>query len=62
MPIKFRKALCVECNSCVEECPPKAISISEEVDLTIDLKKCNECMKCIETCPTMALYKAEEET
>jgi ferredoxin len=57
MAIKIRKILCVECGSCVEECPLGAIKVISDKGPVIDQAKCDECLKCVETCPSNALYK-----
>jgi len=47
----FKPSKCVECGTCVPECPGNAISLSP---LKIDSKKCIGCGKCIGICPEKA--------
>ena len=58
--IKFRKALCNECESCILECTAKALTLNPEGIILIDVKKCDNCLKCIDTCPTRALYQVAQ--
>ena len=57
MPIKIRKNLCVECNSCMEECPLGAITIKPDEGPVIDAAKCDSCGRCVDTCPSNTLYR-----
>ena len=57
MIIKIRKNLCVECGSCVDECPPGAIKLDPVKGPVIDQAKCDGCLKCVETCPSNALFR-----
>ena len=45
---------CIGCNSCLETCSEKAISINGQEPF-IDRNKCKLCMACIDLCPTGAL-------
>lgn len=60
MVIKIRKNLCVECDSCVEECPLSAIIVKVGGGPVIDLAKCDNCGRCVDTCPSNALYRGDE--
>lgn len=54
--IMFEQGLCVQCKTCMEICPQKAISFDEtDKKPSIDFKKCDLCMKCVENCPSGAL-------
>lgn len=44
---------CIGCNSCIEFCPEKAISIDNP--FFVDRNRCNLCMKCASICPAAAL-------
>jgi len=48
---------CVNCGSCVSDCPSEAIS---EIDghHQIDPDKCVDCGACVSTCPTEAIAAA----
>lgn len=48
---------CISCGACVENCPEKAIELSEHGPI-IDRLKCNLCMICTDNCPTGALEAA----
>ncbi len=45
---KYKQKKCTQCEKCLPECPPAAISINP---VTIDRKKCIGCGKCIAICP-----------
>lgn len=45
---------CIKCGLCVEECPEKNISMTEEEKIKFGFK-CSMCMRCIYNCPTKAI-------
>ncbi len=45
---------CNGCESCVEECPPGAIEMKDEVAVIIE-KLCEECGECADACPEEAI-------
>lgn len=47
-------ALCKRCGICVENCPPRAMTLSE-TSLHIDYSRCIRCFCCQELCPHGAL-------
>lgn len=47
---------CIECGSCVSECPVDAIT--EGTPYVIDPKKCTDCGNCAEVCPVDAPHPA----
>ena len=47
---------CLECGSCMPECPVGAIS--EGTPYSIDEAKCSNCGACAETCPAEAISAA----
>jgi len=49
----FRRARCVRCGRCVEQCPQKAISITDGLPDT-DPDRCTLCGRCVESCPAGA--------
>ncbi len=51
--IQFEK--CIRCGKCMEICPPKAITRSEDKELIIDYNKCISCFCCHEFCPEKAV-------
>jgi ferredoxin len=44
---------CIECGSCLPECPSEAIS--EGSPYVIDAEKCTDCGVCADTCPSDAI-------
>jgi len=47
---------CLECGSCVDECPQDAISEGEG-KYVIDQDLCIECQSCMEVCPNDAIVE-----
>lgn len=45
---------CVQCLHCIDVCPQKAISLSNN-HIEIDSKKCTSCFTCKSSCPNKAL-------
>jgi NAD-dependent dihydropyrimidine dehydrogenase PreA subunit len=45
---------CINCGSCVEECPVEAISEGDEFHV-IDPDVCTDCGSCVDVCPTEAI-------
>lgn len=48
------KNKCLKCLHCIDVCPNKAISLSDN-HIKIDFKKCDACLKCINSCPHKVL-------
>jgi len=48
---------CVNCGSCVSDCPVEAIS-EKDGKHVIDPAKCQDCGVCVATCPTEAISAA----
>ena len=52
-----KNALCTGCGTCVNICPSKALSISEDeygfLKPKLDIKSCTKCDTCITVCPTL---------
>lgn len=46
---------CIECGTCVSECPTNAIS--EGSPYVIDAVKCTDCGNCASVCPADAISK-----
>ncbi|HET6439293.1 MAG TPA: glycyl-radical enzyme activating protein [Anaeromyxobacter sp.] len=46
--------LCQRCGTCVEACPTRALSLTED-GIDIDRSRCDLCGKCIDACPRNAL-------
>lgn len=44
---------CIECGSCISECPVDAIA--EGSPYTIDPDKCTDCAACVDACPSDAI-------
>jgi uncharacterized protein (DUF362 family)/Pyruvate/2-oxoacid:ferredoxin oxidoreductase delta subunit len=51
----INQALCTNCNTCVENCPMKAISPDSDVP-TYDYESCINCLCCHELCPEGAVF------
>lgn len=47
---------CIECGSCMAECPEEAIS--EGSPFVIDQDKCLDCGACVDVCPSDAISPA----
>lgn len=45
---------CINCGSCVEECPANAISEGGD-RFVIDPSLCTDCGSCVEVCPVEAI-------
>lgn len=45
---------CIGCRTCLEACPEKALTLTEQ-GLVIDRHKCRRCGKCAAACPSTAL-------
>jgi NAD-dependent dihydropyrimidine dehydrogenase PreA subunit len=45
---------CVNCGSCVSDCPADAIS-EKDGKHWIDPEKCQDCGACVATCPTESI-------
>lgn len=52
--IIWDKNKCLKCLHCIDVCPNKAISLSDN-HIKIDSKKCDACLKCINSCPHKVL-------
>jgi len=48
---------CVNCGSCVSDCPVEAI-IEKDGKHWIDPEKCQDCGACVASCPTEAISAA----
>jgi NAD-dependent dihydropyrimidine dehydrogenase PreA subunit len=47
---------CIECGSCIDECPNEAISESDG-KYVIDPELCSECQSCMDICPNEAIVE-----
>ena len=45
---------CSGCEECLEECPPQAIEMKDDVVVIIE-KLCEECGECAPVCPEEAI-------
>jgi len=45
---------CVQCRECVEACPVKAITVSQNGRIVTDMKRCDHCGDCVAICPVGA--------
>lgn len=51
----FEHASCVGCSDCVNNCPPKALTLNENQRPIVDLEACVRCFCCQELCPHQAV-------
>ena len=58
MAVKVDKDLCVGCETCIDECPSEAITMSGGCAV-IDMDKCVDCNTCIDVCPSAAIASEE---
>ena len=55
----FEQEMCVGCRDCVDNCPPKVLTMDKNGRPIVDLDACIRCFCCQELCPQQAvkLYK-----
>ncbi|MGI6124665.1 MAG: glycyl-radical enzyme activating protein, partial [Acetivibrionales bacterium] len=58
--LSYIKKLCNKCNKCIDVCPQKAITATED-GIKIDRSKCDNCFKCVEVCAPGALKVEGQE-
>lgn len=51
----FNPAACVGCKDCINNCPPKALTMDEQKHPAVDLEACIRCFCCQELCPQQAV-------
>jgi len=51
----FEHEVCVGCRDCVNNCPPKALTMNENQRPIVDLQACIRCFCCQELCPQQAV-------
>ncbi|SPF45827.1 4Fe-4S binding domain protein [Candidatus Desulfosporosinus infrequens] len=51
----FEHEICVGCSDCVNNCPPKALTMNENQRPVVDLEACIRCFCCQELCPHQAI-------
>lgn len=51
----FQHDLCIGCQDCFNNCPPKALVMNEENRPVVDLEACIRCFCCQELCPRQAI-------
>lgn len=52
--IIWNKSNCIKCLHCIDVCPQKIISLSDN-NIEVHSKKCNDCLNCVNSCPNKAL-------
>jgi pyruvate formate lyase activating enzyme len=55
--LAYKHTLCIDCKTCVEVCPEKAISAPGEWDE----ERCTLCFKCVDACPSGAMTRFGED-
>jgi uncharacterized protein (DUF362 family)/Pyruvate/2-oxoacid:ferredoxin oxidoreductase delta subunit len=51
----FQHDLCIGCQDCFKNCPPKALVMNEQNRPVVDLDACIRCFCCQELCPRQAI-------
>jgi len=51
----FDADLCVACETCIERCPPKALSMGGDDVPVVDFDRCFGCAVCATGCPSDAI-------
>ncbi len=52
---RFDPDLCVACETCIDRCPPEALTMGEDDVPNIDLDRCFGCAVCATGCPEEAI-------
>ena len=52
---RFDPDLCVACETCIERCPPEALTLGEDDVPEVDLDRCFGCAVCATGCPSEAI-------
>jgi Pyruvate/2-oxoacid:ferredoxin oxidoreductase delta subunit len=52
---RFDSDLCTACETCMDRCPPQALSMGENDVPVVDLDRCFGCAVCASGCPTEAI-------
>ena len=52
---RFDTDLCVACETCIDRCPPEALTMGEDDVPTVDLDRCFGCAVCATGCPEEAI-------
>jgi Pyruvate/2-oxoacid:ferredoxin oxidoreductase delta subunit len=52
---RFDPDLCTACETCIERCPPEALSMGEDDVPEVDLDRCFGCAVCATGCPSEAI-------
>jgi len=60
MPV-FDAEACLACGTCVDRCPPQALSLGEEGPPALDLERCFGCAACATGCPEEAIRMQAKE-
>jgi len=57
---RFDSELCVACETCIERCPPEALTLGEDDVPQVDLDRCFGCAVCATGCPSEAIIMANK--
>jgi Pyruvate/2-oxoacid:ferredoxin oxidoreductase delta subunit len=52
---QFDAELCVACETCIDRCPPEALSMGEDEVPVVDFDRCFGCAVCATGCPEDAI-------
>jgi Pyruvate/2-oxoacid:ferredoxin oxidoreductase delta subunit len=52
---RFDSDLCVACETCIDRCPPEALTMGEDDVPEVDLDRCFGCAVCATGCPSEAI-------
>ena len=58
---KFDEELCVACETCIERCPPEALTMGKEDVPEVNLDRCFGCAVCATGCPSEAITMVAKE-
>ncbi|MBL7212152.1 MAG: 4Fe-4S binding protein [Desulfobacteraceae bacterium] len=57
---RFDPDLCVACETCIDRCPPEALTLGEDDVPQVDLDRCFGCAVCATGCPSEAIIMANK--
>lgn len=58
---RFDPDLCVACETCIDRCPPEALTMGEDNVPEVDLERCFGCAVCATGCPEAAIKMVNKD-